>query len=112
MLTNPRITSWAGLCPGNNESAGKRKTGKTRKGNRGLKPLLVGVRLGGRPRSAHLSRCAVRAPGPAPRQEESTDRRRPYHPRNGGRHRFGALMGDAQVAAAIGMAPYDLRRAD
>src|SRR3989442_1057293 len=35
------LASWAGVCPGNNESAGKRKTGKTRKGNRWLKPILV-----------------------------------------------------------------------
>ncbi len=27
------LASWAGLCPGNCQSAGKRKTGKTRKGN-------------------------------------------------------------------------------
>jgi transposase len=27
------LASWAGLCPGNCESAGKRKTGRTRKGN-------------------------------------------------------------------------------
>lgn len=26
------LASWAGMCPGNNESAGKRKSGKTRKG--------------------------------------------------------------------------------
>ena len=25
------LASWAGMCPGNNESAGKRKSGKTRK---------------------------------------------------------------------------------
>jgi hypothetical protein len=25
--------SWAGLCPGNNESAGRHRSGKTRKGN-------------------------------------------------------------------------------
>ena len=35
------ISSWAGLCPGNNESAGKRKTGKTRKGNAMLKTTLI-----------------------------------------------------------------------
>ena len=29
--------SWAGLCPGNHESAGKRQSGKTRKGNRYLR---------------------------------------------------------------------------
>ena len=35
-----RLASWAGLCPGNNESAGKRKSGKTRKGNRYLRRVL------------------------------------------------------------------------
>jgi transposase len=33
--------SWTGICPGNNESAGKRKSGKTRKGNRWLRATLV-----------------------------------------------------------------------
>lgn len=33
--------SWAGLCPGNNESAGKRQSGRTRKGNRYLRRTLV-----------------------------------------------------------------------
>jgi transposase len=32
--------SWAGLCPGNNESAGKRMSGKTRDGNRWLRRTL------------------------------------------------------------------------
>lgn len=35
------ISSWAGLCPGNNESAGKRKSGKLRKGNALLRSTLV-----------------------------------------------------------------------
>ena len=29
------LASWAGLCPGNDESAGKRRSGKTRKGSPG-----------------------------------------------------------------------------
>src|SRR5262245_13813257 len=33
--------SWAGLCPGNNETAGKRRSGATRKGNRYLRRSLV-----------------------------------------------------------------------
>jgi len=34
---SPRhLASWAGMCPGNNESAGKRKPGKTRKGSKWL----------------------------------------------------------------------------
>lgn len=35
------LASWAGLCPGNNESAGKRKSGKTNKGNKYLKSILI-----------------------------------------------------------------------
>jgi|SRR6266568_258880 len=47
------LASWIGLCPGNHESAGKRKTGKTRKGNPYLKSVFVeaawsAVRVDGR----------------------------------------------------------------
>jgi transposase len=35
-----RLASWAALCPGNNESAGKRKSGKTRKGNAIVRYIL------------------------------------------------------------------------
>ena len=31
--THKHLASWAGLCPGNNESAGKRKSGRTNKGD-------------------------------------------------------------------------------
>ena len=37
----PQMCSWAGLVPGNNESAGKRKSSKTRKGNKYLKSALI-----------------------------------------------------------------------
>ena len=36
-----RLAMWVGLCPGNNESAGKRKSGRTTKGNRHARSLLV-----------------------------------------------------------------------
>ena len=39
--TDAHISSWAGLCPGNNESAHKRRNGKTRKGNALLRSTLV-----------------------------------------------------------------------
>ena len=39
--TDAHISSWAGLCPGDNESAGKRKSGKTRKGNALLRTTLI-----------------------------------------------------------------------
>jgi transposase len=35
------VASWAGLCPGNQESAGKRQSGKTRKGDRYLRRTLI-----------------------------------------------------------------------
>ncbi len=40
-MTAAHLASWAGLCPGNNESAGKRKSGRTNKGNSTLKVTLV-----------------------------------------------------------------------
>jgi transposase len=35
------LASWAGMCPGNDESAGKRRSGQTRKGNRWLRSALI-----------------------------------------------------------------------
>jgi transposase len=35
------LASWAGLCPGNNESAGKHHSGRTRKGSKWLRGALV-----------------------------------------------------------------------
>ena len=35
------LASWAGMCPGNHESAGKRLSGKTRKGSQWLRTALV-----------------------------------------------------------------------
>ncbi|MBV9161046.1 MAG: IS110 family transposase [Pseudonocardiales bacterium] len=39
--TAAHLASWAGLCPGNNESAGKHRSGKTRKGNTELCTTLT-----------------------------------------------------------------------
>ena len=39
--TTAHLASWTGLCPGNHESAGKRRSGKRRKGNPDLQSLLV-----------------------------------------------------------------------
>jgi Transposase IS116/IS110/IS902 family len=36
-----QLASWAGVCPGNNESAAKRKSGRIPKGNVYLKTALV-----------------------------------------------------------------------
>ena len=54
--TSRHLASWAGLSPGNNESAGKRKHGRTTKGSLGVRirragrwrPVVpVGPRAGG-----------------------------------------------------------------
>jgi transposase len=60
--TADHLASWAGLCPGNNESAGKHRSAKTRKGNREPREALVeaawaagrtGTYLGARFRRLH-----------------------------------------------------------
>ncbi len=39
--TAGHLASWAGMCPGNHESAGKRRSGKARKGDAALRTALV-----------------------------------------------------------------------
>jgi len=54
--TDRHLASWAALCPGNHQSAGKRQSGKTRKGNRWLRTALVEAAVGaGRSRDTYLS---------------------------------------------------------
>ncbi len=43
--TPGHLASWAGISPGNNESAGKRRSGKTTKGSRWLRRTLVQAAL-------------------------------------------------------------------
>ncbi|MGH2689207.1 MAG: IS110 family transposase [Actinomycetota bacterium] len=38
--TAGHLASWAGMCPGNHESAGKRRSGRARKGNAALRTAL------------------------------------------------------------------------
>jgi transposase len=50
------LASWAGMCPGNNESGGKRRSGKTTKGNPWLRAALVeAAHAAGRTRNTYLS---------------------------------------------------------
>lgn len=55
--TADHLASWAGLCPGNNESAGKRLSGRTRKGSRYLRRLLIQNAWG----VAHMKDCGLTA---------------------------------------------------
>jgi transposase len=63
--TAPRLAAWAGVAPGNDESAGKQRSGKTRKGNRSLRAILTqlahaAVRTKGTYVSALYQRLAAR----------------------------------------------------
>jgi transposase len=50
------LASWAGMAPGNNESAGKRLSGRTRKGNVHLRAALVrAARSAARTKGTYLS---------------------------------------------------------
>jgi transposase len=50
-----RLASWVGICPGNNESAGKRKSGRIRKGNAWVRRLLCEFA-----QAAARTRCAFK----------------------------------------------------
>jgi len=59
------LASWAGLCPGNNESGGRQRSGRTRKGNAWLRAALVAsaqaaVRTKGSYLAAQYHRIAAR----------------------------------------------------
>jgi transposase len=54
--TAGHLASWAGMCPGNNESAGKRRSGKTRKGSPWLRAALTeAAQAAGRKRDSYLA---------------------------------------------------------
>lgn len=63
--TAGHLASWAGLCPGHNESGGKRRGGKTRKGSPWLRTVLVeaataAARTNGTSLKARYHRLAAR----------------------------------------------------
>ena len=54
--TAGHLASWAGMCPGNNESAGKRKSGRTTKGSKWLrKALIESGQAAGRTKNTYLA---------------------------------------------------------
>ena len=53
-----KVASWAGLCPGQKESAGKRRSGKTRRGNRWLRTALIEAALAASRRSTQRAFAA------------------------------------------------------
>jgi transposase len=54
--TAGHLASWAGVCPGNNESAGKRRSGRTRQGSKWLRGTLIeAARAAARTRNTYLN---------------------------------------------------------
>jgi transposase len=54
--TPGHLASWAGVCPGNNESAGKRRSGRTRQGSKWLRGTLIeAARAAARTRDTYLN---------------------------------------------------------
>jgi transposase len=54
--THRHLASWAGMCPGHNESAGKNKSGKTRKGSKWLRSgLTEAAKAASRTKGTYLS---------------------------------------------------------
>jgi transposase len=54
--TAAHLASWAGMCPGHDESAGKRRSGKTRKGSPWLRSILIeAARAAGRTKGTYLA---------------------------------------------------------
>jgi transposase len=62
--THHHLASWAGMCPGSDESAGKRRPGKTRKGSKWLRSILVeAAQASSRARGTYLAARFARIKG-------------------------------------------------
>jgi transposase len=54
--TAKHLASWAGVCPGNDQSAGKRRSGRTTKGSKWLRSALIeAARAAARTRDTYLA---------------------------------------------------------
>jgi transposase len=74
------LASWAGVCPGNNESAGKHRSGRTRKGPRVAGRLPERGRQGGQPDQGHLPERPVPPPAGSPGSGQGHHGRGPFGP--------------------------------
>jgi len=64
------LSSWAGMCPGNDQSAGKRRSGKTRRGNPCLRDALVEAGNAASHTQKHRACCPLSAANPSPRSQK------------------------------------------
>lgn len=62
--TAQHLISWAGMCPGNNESAGKRRSSRIKPGNRSLRAAIVeAANAAGHKKDCYLSALYQRLAG-------------------------------------------------
>ena len=129
------LASWAAICPGNNESAGKRRSGKTRQGNRWLRGMLtqtawaaaaaknslfrdryqrIKLRRGGQRAVIAMAHAqliaaywALRNGSPHPEQVQrlEQDRRDPRRPQHAGTTRYSAIEWTG-VKGCVTVLPY------
>ena len=74
--TAGHLLAWAGMCPGQNESAGKRKSSRLRKGRALAEDHPRAMRLGGHAEEGQLLQGAIQAAPSQARTKESHLRRR------------------------------------
>ena len=78
--TAKHLASWAGVCPGNDQSAGKRRSGRTRKGSKWLRATLTESALAAdRTKNSYLAARYQRLRGRRG-HSKAVDRRRPLDP--------------------------------
>jgi transposase len=71
--TAAHLASWAGMCPGNHESAGRRSGGKTRQGNRWLRAALTeAAQAAARTKGTYLAAQARRLAARRGKQKAAT----------------------------------------
>jgi transposase len=76
--TAKHLASWAGMCPGNDESAGKRRMGKTRKGSKWFSQTLVEcAKSANRSKNTYACAAAASATGRFGRSRRAGRRPRP-----------------------------------
>jgi transposase len=77
--TAGHLLSWAGLCPRNDESAGRRRSNRLRKGAQWLKTTLVQCAQGGQKQKGKLLPSSIPAPPQPPWPTKSHLRRGRLH---------------------------------
>ncbi len=80
--TAAHLASWAGVCPGHNESAGKIKSSQARPGNTHLKGALGIAAMGSSQNQRHVLAITLQAADITQRADEGISGNRAFHDRH------------------------------